>query len=145
MSVFRSQPIPMIQENKQISAVKFSFGFQYSNSGEHLVGGGTVKEATVIKVYGINQDGASGTVPRNLIATIPLATTSAYTANDVAQSVVIGVPVDDYPFICWEYNPATQAKFVKLVGQPIMFSEVKEFSDVVDAKLVANATSSTGN
>jgi hypothetical protein len=130
MAKIISQPILMINENKQNSAIKLHVTYQYKSGGVHVVSGGGVLESTVIEVYGINKAG------KTLIATCPLNTNTGYTAMEVASSVIVGIPVKDYAYIHYEYTPS--ADFSKIVsgkdgkGGMQMFAEQREYPDSVD-------------
>jgi len=136
--MFRSQPISMIQENKQLSMTKLAICYMYSVAGVHNLTGtstGQTGNALELTVYGIDKTGN-----RTAIAFIPLITLVDYQAMTFAASVVIGIPVADFPSIYWTYDMSTSPDFVKIVGQPIMFAEVREYPDILDITTYTVAT-----
>lgn len=127
-----SQPILMIDKNMQNSAVKIHAVYQYRTTGMHsaLVGGDL--ESTVIHIWGIDKNG------KTLLASCPLNTLSGYTAMEIASSVMVGIPVKDYPYINYEYTPSTDLSRIKSVQ---MFAESRIYPDSID--LVNTHTLST--
>lgn len=123
MTTIISQPMLMIDKNMQNSAIKIHATYQYKNDGVHTAD-------TSITIYGIDKNG------KTPIAVCPLNTISGYTAMEIASSLVVGIPVQDYAYICYEYTPS--ANFAKIVnganGQPgiQMFAEQRAYPDSVD-------------
>lgn len=136
MPYITSQPIPMVQDNKQINAVKMYACYMYKTSGSHVLPGSSpsVTDALMVEIHGIDKTGSD-----NLIAKCPLYTTDGYTANTFASSVVTGIPVKDYPFIYWRYNSEQSQDWNKFVSQPFLAVEAREYPDVLDNTVLTNA------
>jgi len=134
--MYKSTPILMVQDNKQISAVKLIACYQYKTSGVHAANLGGTSEALTIDIYGIDKAG-----DRNLIAKCPLTTNAAvvspptpgYVAMGYASCTVSGIPVKQYNYIMYEYDTSLASDFVNLVGQPILTVDVQEYSDMLDS------------
>jgi hypothetical protein len=127
--MYKSTPLLMVQDNKQISAVKLIACYQYRSEGEHLVNKiQTSNDALTIDIYGIDKTG-----DRNLIAKCPLTTGSGYGAMAYASNTVSGIPVKQYNYIMYEYDTAKSPDFANLIGQPILTVDVQEYSDMLDS------------
>jgi len=131
--MFRSQPIPMIKENKQLCVLRMAFCYSYSVGGEHSTSHSSTKGALRVKLYGLNKDG-----DRELIAICQLVTDSSYTAMDPAACVCIAIPIVEYNAIVWEYDKNelgyTSPEFTAMLDNPVMFFEEKEYSDRLSDK-----------
>ena len=132
--MFKSQIIPMIESNMQINAIKLAICYQYKSSGSHTHDG----TALNLNIYGIDKTGND-----NLIAICPLETTSSgsnYGAYEYAASVIVGIPVKDYPAIYYTYDNSLSSNFVKIVGQPMLFAEAREYPDMLDVSVYTPST-----
>ena len=119
----------MVQDNKQISAVKLIACYQYRSGGEHIVNKiPASNDALTIDIYGIDKNG-----DRNLIAKCPLTTGSDYPIMGYASCTVTGLKVKPYNYICYEYNVDGAKDFANLIGQPILTVDVQEYSDMLES------------
>ena len=111
MSTITSMPIPMIQENAQLTPTKLKLSYIYTGS----------YSAVTVSLYGINKKG------HNLIATcvIPYPSLGKY-----ASDIFVGIPANgyEYPFICFTYVPVAGFKFV---GTPELILEAREYPDTI--------------
>lgn len=161
--MFRSQPIPMAVQGQQLSMCKLAICYKYKNTpisegvphlGVHsyLAYGGSAetdailqpKRALCIKIWGLNNLSVTGTnVDGHLIAKCYLDTISGYGVNEYAASVITGIPVEDYPAICYTYdvleNNQVVTDFDKTIDKPIMFVDVKVLPDVMQTNNYTNA------
>lgn len=127
--MFRSQPISMIQENKQLSMTKLAICYIYASDAAHSTTGnasGDAGNALQLEIFGIDKVGN-----HTVIAYISLDTTADYQGMTFAACIAIGIQVADFPSIYWRYDMSTAPDFVKIVGQPIMFAEVREYPDIL--------------
>jgi len=128
--MYKSTPLLMVQENKQVSAIKLIACYQYKSAVAHLSTGSTPasNNALTIDIYGIDKTG-----DRNLIAKCPLTTSLGYTAMAYASNTVTGIQVKQYNYIMYEYDVANSPDFANLIGQPILTVDVQEYSDMLDS------------
>jgi len=128
--MYKSTPILMVQDNKQITAVKLISCYQYRSAGAHESDniGPVLKPALTIDIYGIDKTG-----DRNLIAKCPLTTGSGYAAMAYASDTVTGIRVKQYNYIMYEYDTTKSPDFANLIGQPILTVDVQEYSDILDS------------
>jgi len=127
--MYKSTPLLMVQDNKQISAVKLIACYQYRSAEEHLVNKiPASNDALTIDIYGIDKTG-----DRNLIAKCPLTTVSGYSAMAYASNTVTGIQVKQYNYIMYEYDTTKSPDFANLVGQPILTVDVQDYSDMLDS------------
>lgn len=120
--MLRSNLIPMLNGQNQLSTTSFTIAFSYSTSEAHTsIGTGTAKAAK-IEFYGINKNGPQ------LIATGYLITGSSYVQGTEVAITFVGIPVkDDYPYMKYVITP--EGSFSKIEGQPQIGLQVSEASE----------------
>ena len=123
--MFKSNPIPMVSENKQVSAVRLITCYQYKSNGVHIN-----SSALNVEIYGIDKNG-----DENLIAKCPLETTANYKSGGYASNVVVGIQTKEYPFIYYKYDVSTATDFLRMNKQPMLTVDVREFPDVVESNI----------
>ena len=121
--MFKSQPIEMIDQGKQISAIKLVACYIYKDNGAHTNGSNSMS----IKIHGIDKTGSS-----TVIAECPLETKAGYVGGDYAAQISTSIKVVDYPFICWSYDSSAVPQFVRFTKQPSLMVEIKEVQDILD-------------
>ena len=126
--MYKSTPLLMVQDNKQISAVKLIACYQYRSKDSHDVLGTGSSKALTIDIYGIDKTG-----DRNIIAKCPLTTSLGYPAMGYASNTVTGIQVKQYNYIMYEYDTTKSPDFANLIGQPILTVDVQEYSDMLDS------------
>ena len=128
--MYKSQPIPMIDQGKQISAIRLATCCVYKTAGLHTsLGTGTAK-ALSIKIHGIDKTGSS-----SVIAECPLEANAGYAAGDYLAQISTSIKVKDYPYICWSYDASQATDFVRLTSAPTMIVEIKEIQDILDSNV----------
>ena len=138
--MFKSEVIPMIESNMQINAIKLAICYQYRTEGAHVKSATPATSALWISIYGIDKTGDGSSTLDTLLAICPLLTTSAYGAYEYAASVIVAIPPKDYPAIYYTYDNSAALDFVKIVGQPMLFAEAREYPDQLDASIFTSST-----
>ena len=128
--MIKSKPISMIQEGKQLSAIRLSICYSYGTGGSH--DGGT--DAAWVNVYGINKNGTGS----NLISTTPLITNMDYNAGEYASQIITGIPVKDYPYIYWAIDRGIST-FERIHAEPQLFVDVFEMPDLGNPDYITRA------
>jgi hypothetical protein len=112
-------PIPMIQENAQLTPTKLKVNYIFTGSS-----------GLVITLIGIDKRG------HNPIATCTLPSTS--TALEQSSTIFIAIPQggEEFPFICLQYEPV--AGF-RIIGTPELILDAREYPEVLSSSVYRTA------
>ena len=132
--MFKSRPISMIQEGKQMSAIRLTLCYSYGNSGIHDTNLNGEQSPAYVIFYGIDKNGSTS----NVISKTALKTNATYGAGDYASQLITGIPIKDYPYVYWAIDRG-RSTFERIHAEPQLFVDIFETPDLGNPDYVTKA------